>query len=448
MQRISKNKSSLKRLRLPLGYRFVQVVSQSAGIRLVGLCIAGLTLSGCTSLGESHFRLPSPALSKSVATANSPHASAAAERMVSTSTSSVAASDTSQAEVVTASAIGGPLRTLVRCGQCGTDCGGSCTAYDASCAHCGPTYPQQTLPQNRQEYIFDGGDQQPSVIIKEDWSTEGVDPTDTVIYYETLGGKVCVKASNRVPVYAPRFGSVRKVTGLELAARAVGTERMLAPVALGQFEETDPTGTFSQPLAALGQEQVGMLDAFQENNQGVPVAQVIPPLDVSESLAILQDINFFATGQIDDLEVPVLGRVLQNARSWYTPESVEVVLDGQQAALVMDAARAQDIHVYELPDKCAMRICKAASHTIANPGDTIRFTIRFDNVGVKPLGNAVIMDSLSPRLEYIEGSQTCSVDATFSAEPNEVGSSVLRWEIGSPVEKNEGGVVSFDCLVR
>lgn len=333
----------------------------------------------------------------------------------------------------------------------------NCATSGAACASCGPqcagdgsaclAHPE-ALRKNSNEYIFDGGDQAPAVVVKKDWTAAGVDPTDTVIYYETLGGQVCVKPSNRVPIYAPRFAAVRQVTGVNLAARAVGTERMLLPVAPVGIDESNLAGNVSVPVAPQGEQQVGMLDAFQENRLGVPIAQVIPPLRLSETLVMFENITFFTTGEMVDDEIPVLGLVLANAREWYNPESVEVLIDGQQAALVVDTKRAQDVHVYEMPDKCAMRICKAASHTIANSGDIVRFTIRFDNVGPKPLGNAVVMDSLSARLEYIEGSQQCSVEAQFRADANEVGSQVLRWEIEEAIGPSGGGVISFDCRVR
>lgn len=301
---------------------------------------------------------------------------------------------------------------------------------------------------NPQEYIFDGGDQLPNVMIKEDWSTAGVDPTDTVMYYETLAGTVCVRPTNRVAIYAPRFGAVRQITGALLSSHALGTERLSAPVKPGRFDETNLAGTVVQPLAPQGEEQIRLIDAFQENNGGVPILQIIPPQRMSEARIPFEGVEVLGLGKITDDEIAVLGRVLANARTWYTPESLDIMIDGKPAALIRETAASQDVYVYEMPDKCAMRICKTASHTIASSGDIVNFTIRFDNSGVKPLGNAVIVDSLSPRLEYIEGSQQCSIDARFVAEPNDIGSQVLRWEIIAPVGPSEGGAISFDCRVR
>lgn len=325
-------------------------------------------------------------------------------------------------------------------------CGGGCGQF---CSSCGTTCGPLSAPyRNAQEYIFDGGDQNPRVVVKKDWSAVGVDPTDTVAYYETDGGQLCVKPTNRVPIYAPRFGAVRKVTGVELSARAVGTERVLAPVRLGGFEDLGVASNVVLPVAPVGEAQVALLDAFQENNAGVPVEHVLPLYRMSEARVPFEALNFFRTGELQDKNIAVIGRILAGARTWYNPESIGILIDGQDVAIARDTKAAEEFFVYDTPDKCSLRICKAASHTIAASGDVVSFTIRFDNIGVKPIKNTVIMDSLSPRLEYIEGSQQSSVDTLFSASDNEVGSSLLRWELSSQMEPSTGGVISFDCRVR
>lgn len=322
--------------------------------------------------------------------------------------------------------------------------------HAAGCSCCAPTAHNNLREpyRNAQEYIFDGGDQQPAVVIKEDWSTAGVDPTDTVVYYETLAGSVCVRPTNRVPIYAPRFGAVRQVSGLQLAMRAQGTQRILAPVGVERFDENNLAGTVVQPLAPHGEQQVGLIDAFQENYVTPPMEQIQPLYRMSAARVPFELVDPTRTGLITIQELVDMQQFIHNAQTWVIPESLEVEISNQAALLVKDTKAAQDFVVYELPDKCAMRIFKAASHTIANSGDIVSFSIRFDNAGVKPLGNAVIIDSLSPRLSYIEGSQQCSVGVRFSAEPNQVGSMVLRWEIEEPIEPSDGGVISFDCRVR
>ncbi len=323
-------------------------------------------------------------------------------------------------------------------------CYGGCATSDCGCG----VSENFGVYRNAQEYIFDGGDQQPLVVVKQDYSAVGIDPTDTVAYYETLEGSVCVRPTNRVPIYAPRFGAVRQVSGLQLSTHAAGTERMLAPIKPGRFDETNLASTVVLPLAPYGEQQVGLIDAFQDNYRGTPMDQVLPLERLSSARVPFEGMNLFRTGLITLAEVTEIQQFIQNAQTWVNPESIAIEVSGQAAILVKDTKAAQDVYVYDLPDKCSLRICKAASHTIANSGDIVSFTIRFDNAGVKPVGNVVILDSLSPRLDYIEGSQQCSVGVRFSSEPNDVGSMVLKWEIENPIEPSDGGAISFDCRVR
>ena len=88
-----------------------------------------------------------------------------------------------------------------------------------------------------------------------------------------------------------------------------------------------------------------------------------------------------------------------------------------------------------------------ASTQTAQPGEFIDFTLRFDNVGDQPLGNIVLIDNLTTRLEYVADSAQSSVKAEFAAQGNEGESLVLRWEITDPIEPGEGGIVRFRCRV-
>jgi uncharacterized repeat protein (TIGR01451 family) len=328
------------------------------------------------------------------------------------------------------------------CSTCGPQCSGSESA-------CEPNGWQDIV--NVQEYIFDGGDLDPALVVRKDSTVAGLNPTDTVAYYETYDGKLCITPTNRVPIYAPRFGAIRQVTGIILSEHALATERILAPVSASRFEDKNLASSMVQPIAPRGEEKVSLIDAFRDRNGGVPLAQVIPPQRMSDAIVPFEAIDFFRTGILKHEDIPVLGQFLQNAKVWETPESLEVLVDGQEAAIALDVKQAQDVHVYELPPgKCSLRICKAASHMIANSGDQISFTIRFDNIGTQPIEKVVILDSLSPRLEYIQQSQQSSLAPApeFTAEPNDVGSTVLKWEFKSALKPGEGGVLHFRTLVR
>ena len=337
--------------------------------------------------------------------------------------------------------------------QTADDClptgGPNCSCMSGSEMACMPSAGQQLIDE--QEYLFDGGDLEPALVVRKDATVAGLNPTDTIAYYETYDGKLCVTPTNRVPIYAPRFGAVRQVTGSVLTEQALATERILAPVSPSRFDDKNLVSSMTQPVAPQGEESVSLIDAFRDRNLGIPMAQVLPPHRMSDAIVPFEAIDFFRTGILKHEDIPVLGQYLQNAKAWESPESVEVLIDGQAAAIAIDVKRAQDVHVYELPPgKCSLRICKAASHMIANSGDQITFTIRFDNISTQPVEKLVILDSLTPRLEYIQESQQSSVAPApeFSSEPNEVGSTVLKWEFKSSLKPGEGGVLHFRCLVR
>ena len=332
---------------------------------------------------------------------------------------------------------------------CSPTGGPNCSCMAGSEMACIPSAGQPLVDE--QEYLFDGGDLDPALVVRKDATVAGLNPSDTIAYYETYDGKLCVTPTNRVPIYAPRFGAVRQVTGIVLTEQALATERILAPVSPSRFDDKNLVSSMTQPVAPLGEESVSLIDAFRDRNLGVPLAQVLPPHRMSDAIVPFEAIDFFRTGILKHEDIPVLGQYLQNAKAWESPEAVEVLIDGQEAAIAIDIKQAQDVHVYEMPPgKCSLRICKAASHMIANSGDQITFTIRFDNISTQPVEKLVILDSLTPRLEYIQESQQSSIAPApeFSSEPNEVGSTVLKWEFKSSLKPGDGGVLHFRCLVR
>jgi len=89
-----------------------------------------------------------------------------------------------------------------------------------------------------------------------------------------------------------------------------------------------------------------------------------------------------------------------------------------------------------------------ASCGSAQPGEIVEFTLRYDNIGNRVIGNVTLVDNLTTRLEYVPGSAKSDLADSFSAEPNDQGSVVLRWEIQDPLEAGKGGILQFKCKVR
>src|SRR5207253_1324239 len=73
-------------------------------------------------------------------------------------------------------------------------------------------------------------------------------------------------------------------------------------------------------------------------------------------------------------------------------------------------------YTYETEGKPCLRLCKIADRSEAKLGETIQFTIRFDNVGEQKIGNVTIIDNLMPRLEYVAGSAQSTLKANFATQ--------------------------------
>ncbi|MCY2979088.1 MAG: hypothetical protein NTU79_10535 [Planctomycetota bacterium] len=328
------------------------------------------------------------------------------------------------------------------CSACGVAaCSGECggVMVEQGCA-----VPRTSDPQ---EYIFDGGDHDPQVRLKADLTQVGLDPEDTVIQYETLDGKTSVVSGCRVSVYAPRFASVRKRQSTqesELAMRLRTAERPDGP---GVIRDQLPSAKVSQPLKSMNSENVRIVEAFRERNRPIPAELILPAVTISDTFKLYEDFSLIRNGDLKMTDLAKLAKSAAAARTWTNVDELNVLIDGQEAIENVTIQRAADVTIYEYKG-ARIRLCKVASEQMANPGDIISFTIRFDNVGEQPLKSLVITDSLAPRLEYLDKSQQASVPADFSISANNAGSSVLRWELENGLKPGEGGLVRFSCKVR
>jgi uncharacterized repeat protein (TIGR01451 family) len=147
--------------------------------------------------------------------------------------------------------------------------------------------------------------------------------------------------------------------------------------------------------------------------------------------------------------MPFLAKAAIAAQLWTRNAGVQVMLGGQAANAAVCNERAETVYtVNRPPANPKLRVIKVASTQLALPGDTVDFTIRYDNVGNQPIGNVTILDNLTPRLEYLPKTAQSSLDARFYTTPNPEGSVVLHWEIAQPLAPDKGGVVRFTCRVR
>jgi uncharacterized repeat protein (TIGR01451 family) len=343
-------------------------------------------------------------------------------------------------------------------------------AHGHSCPHCGggklpafqfsdgPDVEDNRLswvpdgikcPWPADEFVCDGGDLNNDVHVKQNWDVVGLDQEDTIAHYDTLDGATEVSRSNCVCIYSPRFAAVRKVTSpihYEAHERMAGVE---LPTKLNIHEEQRGAKTAVQPERVIAQLGLDQAQKFRDQTRGIGVDQATTLVLTREGFLPHEEMLFIQRGQFDAHEKARLANSIAAAITWTDNQAVQVVIDGQPAVEGKGLAEPQETIVYELLGKPRLRICKIADKSEAKPGEIVTFTLRFDNVGDQRIGNVTIIDHLTPRLEYVEGSASSTLKADFKPSEQLPGETlVLRWEIADPLAVNEGGVVRFQARVR
>ncbi|MEM8943594.1 MAG: hypothetical protein AAGD11_00305 [Planctomycetota bacterium] len=328
-----------------------------------------------------------------------------------------------------------------RSGQCGPHgCGlGGC--QPGGCAPCSLVGP-------RDEYLCDGGDDGLTAGVRADWQVEGLEQEDTIAHYDTVDGRTVVTPSNQVCIYAPRFGVVRRSIDLHEYARADMPGGMETPLSLAKIDENERATTSLNQLEPTINRAEDPANLARNRNQLGELDRTLVVEEYDGSLAAYADLQLIRAGTVSNNEKALVSRASLAAITWAGDQSPQITIGEKHAqAAISDKQPGVLYHLHD-PKKPTLRLVKLASTGLANPGDEVEFTLRFDNIGSQVVGNVTIMDNLTTRLEYVEGSQKSSVEANFSAQPNTGGSVVLRWEITEPLEAGEGGVLQFKCKVR
>lgn len=304
-------------------------------------------------------------------------------------------------------------------------------------------------PWPKDEYLADGGDQAPGVVVAQDREVRGLNFEDTVAQYDTLDGRTLVEPSNRVHIYSPRFRSIRQVVSVEQNLHMDPTGNVAQPTGLAAHERATGAKASSQRLQLERQvSQTAPITYWMRQGDGA-LSAAIGPENFHNAFELFENFSAIRSGVMLEAEMAFLAERSNAAVSWTRNQQVQVMLDNQIAAVEQNVDKVSIL--YTVKDKGhtpKLRIIKVASTQFAEPGDTVDFTIRFDNVGDALIGNVVILDNLTTRLEYVPESTQSSVPTEFSIAPNEIGSSVLRWAVTTPMKPGDGGIVRFRCRVR
>ncbi|MGN0930420.1 MAG: hypothetical protein ACI4NP_01740 [Thermoguttaceae bacterium] len=314
-----------------------------------------------------------------------------------------------------------------------------------------PSAPDDKNVERNQldEYVLSGGDSKGEFYSREDWSIENLDVEDSAAHFDTVDGRILAEPTNRIFIYSPRFGAVRQVVGpvegdyregVEIAnVTDVATEDAVAEGTDVRSQEVRPLGANNSLQAEGAETTVGTMastgfEGVMEGDSQVRLGAML----TSETIDDLSS---------EDASLVFDGAVA--AQGWSSEQGVAVSTDLVNA--FSNAYIEGPATIYQIKDDTKtskLRVIKVANKDAALPGELVEFTLRFENIGEELIGNVTILDSLSPRLRYVDGTAQSSVSADLVASLNEQGALVLRWEITDPLEPKEFGVVRFICKVQ
>jgi uncharacterized repeat protein (TIGR01451 family) len=303
-------------------------------------------------------------------------------------------------------------------------------------------------PWPRDEYLHDGGDNGAQVTVGPEFQVRGLELEDTVVHFDTTDGRRLVEPSNRVHIYAPRFAAVRSVEQTQESEQRKQISEASLPVRVAQSGERQFVTTSLQQVQPVGDVGVKLPSVARLEQAEAGFSSRDKAVGFQGAFKAYEDFAIMRLGSFDDLEKVRLAESVASAITWSSDQALQVVLDKQQAVVATGDQRAQATFRVDEPSNPKLRVIKVASTNQARPGDIVDFTIRFDNVGDSAIGNVTLIDNLTTRLEYVEGSSKSSRDGDFLTDPNQGESLMLRWEFTDPLEPGQGGLVRFQCRVR
>jgi uncharacterized repeat protein (TIGR01451 family) len=263
-----------------------------------------------------------------------------------------------------------------------------------------------------------------------------------------VDGRTLVEPSNKVSLYSPRFNAVRQVVDVEIDQqrnRATGVAEPVKPLIP---RVSEPVGLNAQNLQAV--REIGTNPAVQLRSRASHAALFaeLRPKTFDNFYRVYEDLAVIRSGVYFADEEAILAKGTEAAIAWDHKQAVQIYLDNQAAGATVVSQKPQLTYGFGSAPNPRLRVIKVASTPVAEPGDEVSFTIRFDNVGNQPIGSVQIVDSLTTRLEYVPDSAQCSLKARFSTQPNEGESLVVRCVLSEPLPPGKGGVFRFRCIVR
>lgn len=323
---------------------------------------------------------------------------------------------------------------------------------DLICPCPGPIGEVSSCPSANEypdEYLCDGGDRDLPISYDGD-DMQGLETEDAAVEYRDDLDKRHVKPTSKVCIYAPRFASISSIS--EPIEDVGGGRPVQAVAAQVGIELANRQGSFAQHQRDATERLVtrergsGMTSETAAEAVDKPLA----PQGHVHTAVIAQEFSFLRTGQVQQADEARLAASITAAIVLSRDQNPVIAAKSEQGIELRSTFMQRELVGQENRNNGhgKIRVVKLADKKIALPGDIVTFTIRYDNIGDREVHDVVIIDNLTPRLEFVEGSATCDAAGHLDVEDNGEGSAILRWVLDEPVPGGKGGVVSFRALVR
>ncbi len=299
------------------------------------------------------------------------------------------------------------------------------------------------------EYLADGGDRRlPVHYFAGD--RQGFDTEDTIAEYSDHQGDTHVRASNRVCVYAPRFGSVQVIEGAGSGTQIHHAANTTDFSAVGSLErqEGSQQSVHEEGFAAVRSRR--RADGAENQRNAVHAhatarAQQNDKIDQGLQAEATTGMQIF-----ERLQGPHFHQELANAVIWSRDLFPKMSAGTSQAGEARTRITAQATIGIEdqRAEKSDIHLVKLADRDTAEAGDTIQFTIRFINTGDYDLYDVQIVDNLTPRLELLPDTLETDRDGDFQTQPNGEGSEIITFVLDEPLPAHESGTIRFSVRVK
>ena len=312
------------------------------------------------------------------------------------------------------------------------------------------------------EFVIDGGDRG-NPVHYQSYLRYGVETEDTIAEYTDDEGASHILPSNRVALYAPRFAATRTV---QLPVEGFGIERMAASHRLSRevrLTTREGPRQHEAQAAAVSARVRSRPSGLLSEARTADVSRLLRTGEHVKLINVFGDTGDLVAERMDQADVARLARSLENAAAWAgdeAPRATASTAVGQsiQSTPWVSSYTGLEIQYKQIGE---LKIVKLADRDSARSDDVVLFTLRFDNVGERPLTKVRIIDNLSPRLEYVEDSATLGFTdedektppaeargGQITVDDNEQGSVVLVFELDEPLPGGVGGVITFQARVR